>query len=116
MKKVLIVEDENNLLKLYDMEFNDAGFEVHGCSTKAETLEYLKNNNPDIIILDIKLPDNKGSELLLKIKEVKNEIPVIIYTAYTNLRHDRNFWAADDFVIKSGDIFELITKVKTKLL
>lgn len=82
-KKVLIVEDEESLLKLESILLTSKGFEVKGVSNGKAALESLEEDKPDLILLDIMLPEIDGFEVCQRIKanpETKN-IPVIMLTA-----------------------------------
>lgn len=112
MKTILIVEDEKHLLDLYTDEFNDAGFQVHSSSTGKEAIELIKNERPSVVVLDIKLSDMEGLRVLEEIKEFDRSIPVILNSAYAVYKSDFSSWMADDYVVKSSDISELIAKVR----
>jgi DNA-binding response OmpR family regulator len=112
MKTVLIVEDEQHLLDLYTDEFNDAGFKVRSISTGKEAIELVKCERPTVVVLDIKLTDMEGLRVLEEIKQYDRSIPVILNSAYAVYKSDFSSWMADDYVVKSSDIGELIAKVK----
>ena len=112
MKKILIVEDEQHLLDLYTDEFNDAGFQVRSISTGKEAIELVKCERPSVVVLDIKLSDMEGLRVLEEIKQFDRSIPVILNSAYAVYKSDFSSWMADDYVVKSSDIGELIAKVK----
>jgi DNA-binding response OmpR family regulator len=112
MRSILIVEDEQHLLDLYTDEFNDAGFQVHSLSTGKEAIELIKKERPSVVVLDIKLSDMEGLRVLEEIKEFDRSIPVILNSAYAVYKSDFSSWMADDYVVKSSDISELVAKVK----
>lgn len=102
--KVLVIEDEINLVKEYALKLSNAGYEVLEAFSGKEGLEKVKKQKPDLVILDIKLPDTNGYDLLPKIKK-EHEIPVIIAT---NLGHQSDLdkgiqKGADDYIVK-GDV------------
>ena len=81
MSKVLLVEDDSLMVKMYNLKFTHDGFDVEVALDGEEALQKVKNN-PDVIVLDIMLPKMSGTEVLEKIKanaETKN-IPVIVLT------------------------------------
>jgi DNA-binding response OmpR family regulator len=112
MVPILIVEDEKYLLDFYTDEFTDAGFEVRALSTGKEAVEWIKKERPRVVVLDIKLGDMEGLRVLEEIKEFDRSIPVILNSAYAVYKSDFASWMADDYVVKSSNINELITKVK----
>ncbi len=112
MIPILIVEDEQYLLDFYTDEFSDAGFEVRSFSTGKEAIEWIKKERPRVVVLDIKLADMEGLRVLEEIKEHDRSIPVILNSAYAVYKSDFASWMADDYVVKSSNISELISKVK----
>ena len=112
MIPILIVEDEQHLLDLYADEFSEAGFQVRSMSTGKEAVEWIKKERPAVVVLDIKLSDMEGLKVLEKIKEHDKSIPVILNSAYAVYKSDFSSWMADDYVVKSSNISELIGKVK----
>jgi len=115
MKKVLVVEDEKNLLDLYRLELEEEGYSVATAETGIEALEISKQFQPDLVILDIKLGDEEGLRVLSDLKHQKKERPVILNSAYTHYKHDFSSWAADAYVVKSGDMTELKSKMRALL-
>ena len=83
---ILIVDDEEVIRKsLFDV-LKKRGYEVHLASSGRETLDILRRNIIDLILLDIRLPDVDGIEILRKVKEFDNEILVIMMTAYADIQ------------------------------
>ena len=81
--KILIVEDEESLLKLESILLTSKGYDVKGVSTGQEALDALEEEKPDLVLLDIMLPEIDGFEVCRRIKsspDTKN-IPVIMLTA-----------------------------------
>jgi len=112
MIPILIVEDETHLLELYTDEFSEAGFQVRSMSTGKEAVDWIKKERPAVVVLDIKLSDMEGLKVLEEIKKHDRSIPVILNSAYAVYKSDFTSWMADDYVVKSSNITELIAKVK----
>jgi len=112
MIPILIVEDEKYLLDLYSEEFTDAGFAVNSISTGKAAIDWVRKERPRVVVLDIKLGDMEGLRVLEEIKEIDKSIPVILNSAYAVYKSDFASWMADDYVVKSSNISELISKVK----
>lgn len=105
MSKILIVEDNKDLLNIYKSELDYNGFETQIASTGDELFHYLDEFKPDLILLDIMLPDIDGVQALIKIKakeECKNikvilisniDAPAIVNKAFAS--------GADGYLIKS---------------
>lgn len=82
-KKILIVEDEESLLKLESILLTSKGYEVRGVTNGRAALEALKEERPDLVLLDIMLPEIDGFEVCRRIKQdaETSQIPVIMLTA-----------------------------------
>ncbi len=106
-KKIMVVDDEENIRFLYKEELSDEGYDVILASSGKEALDLLKTSRPDLITLDIKMPGMDGIETLRKIKEIDKDIPVILCTAYGQYKQDFSSWASDAYVVKSADLTEL---------
>lgn len=82
-KKILIVEDEESLLKLESILLTSKGYDVRGVSNGREALDAIAEEKPDLVLLDIMLPEIDGFEVCQRIKDdpETREIPVIMLTA-----------------------------------
>jgi len=82
-KKILIVEDEESLLKLESILLTSRGYDVKGVADGRAALESIATAKPDLVLLDIMLPEMDGFEVCRQIKsnEVTRHIPVIMLTA-----------------------------------
>src|SRR5262249_36982743 len=115
MKTILIVDDEKNLLKLYEKEFIEEGYHVMTASSGPEALQKIQQGPLDLVILDIRMPDLNGVETLKKIMESASTVPVILNSAYTSYRDNFLTWAAEAYVVKSSDLNELKNKAREVL-
>jgi DNA-binding response OmpR family regulator len=115
MKTILIVDDEKNLLKLYEKEFTEEGYHVITAGSGPEALQKIQQGPLDLVILDIRMPDLNGVETLKKIMESTSKVPVILNSAYTSYRDNFLTWAAEAYVVKSSDLSELKAKAKEVL-
>ena len=77
---VLIVDDDARLIDLLTEYFGENEFLTHAVMVGADALDAIRDNRPDIIILDIMLPDTNGLEVLKQIR-AKHTVPVIMLTA-----------------------------------
>jgi DNA-binding response OmpR family regulator len=115
MKKILLVDDEESIHLLYREEFEEEGYEVHSALRGSDALEKFKIINPDLVILDINMPDMNGIEVLRQMKEVNPNLPVILSTAYHEYKQDLGAWASDEYIVKSSDLGELKEAVRRYL-
>jgi|UPI000345F3C8 DNA-binding NtrC family response regulator len=111
-KKVLVVDDEKHIRMLYQEELETEGYTVATSNGEEDILEVIERENPQVVILDIKLGSNRsGLDLLQEIRSQDQELPVILSTAYDTFQHDLKSIAADYYVVKSVDLSELKSKV-----
>jgi len=115
MPKVLIVEDEPHLLDLYRMELEDEGYKVATATDGPKALTATQEFNPDLIVLDIKLGEMEGLEVLQRIKDTHKDKPVILNSAYSHYKNEFTSWLADAYITKSGDLTELKDKISELL-
>src|SRR3990170_8971777 len=112
--KILIVDDDQHIRRLYKEELEEEGYEVVVAATGAEALELFERENPDLVTLDILMPDIDGIKLLRQMKEKRPRVPIIMSTAY-DYRDDFAVWASEAYIVKSSDLTELKATIK-KLL
>jgi DNA-binding response OmpR family regulator len=89
MKKVLLVDDSPTVLKIMSLSLMGSGFVVRTAATGAAGLALAREDKPDVIILDINLPDINGLEVLGKLKEdaALAPVPVLLLTGQDDLAH-----------------------------
>ena len=111
--KILIVDDDTHILRLYKEELEEEGYEVVSARTGNKALKLFEKENPDIVTLDILMPDIDGKNLLRKMKEQRPQTPVIMSTAYDYV-DDIKVWTSDSdaYVVKSSDLSELKRTIK----
>jgi DNA-binding response OmpR family regulator len=83
-RKVLFVEDESALRISYQRFFNER-YDLVFAATGAEALTQVRDEKPDIMVLDMRLPDTNGVEVLRKVRETHPNLPVIITTSYLSV-------------------------------
>ncbi len=104
--KILVVDDDKRIQLLYQAELEEAGYEVHIAGSGTEALEKFETVKPDLVTLDILMPDIDGIQVLRKMKEKNPQLPVIMSTAY-DYRDDFAVWASEAYLVKSSDLAEL---------
>jgi len=110
-KKILVVDDEENLRRLFDGELSDEGYAVSTARDAETALAMMKEGVPDLVTLDVKMPGMGGKEALRAIRETYPTVPVVVLTAFPEFKADFDFWAADAYVVKSSDLTELKGKI-----
>lgn len=107
MKKILLVEDEDNIRLVYEEEFKDEGYGVIVAGNGSEALEFFASDTPDLVILDIQMPGMNGIEVLRQMKTIDPSIPVILCSAFPEFKQDLGAWASEEYVVKSSDLTHL---------
>ncbi|MDH4223502.1 MAG: response regulator [candidate division Zixibacteria bacterium] len=116
MYKILLVEDEPNLLELYKEELQEEGYEIISTMDGEDAVLKTKKELPDLVVLDIKIKKLQGLEVLKKIKEFNKNLPVILNSAYEVFKLNFSSWIADAYLIKSSNLTELKEKIKELLV
>jgi len=115
MAKILVVDDEEHIRLLYSEELIEAGYEVITAADGYKLTERIDKEKPDLVILDIKMVEYNGLDLLQEIRNKFYDMPVILCTAYDTFKEDIKSIAADFYVIKSFDLTELKKKIAMAL-
>jgi len=112
MKKILVVDDEENIRELYKEELTDMGYDVITVPDGIQALAEMDKTKFDLVTLDMRMEEMDGIETLRKMKEKDSALPVIICTAYEEYKHDFGSWCSDAYVVKSSDLSLLRSTVK----
>ena len=117
--RVILIEDEKDIVELVRYNFRKEGFEVSSFTSGRDGLEELRRNPPDLVLLDIMLPDLDGFEICkrLRAEDRLRSLPVIFLTAKGE-ELDRILGleiGADDYVVKPFSPRELVARVKAVL-
>ena len=119
MALIYIVEDDENIREIEEFALENAGFSVNSFSDAASFFASLERKLPDLVLLDIMLPDENGNDILTNIRasEITQSIPVIMVTAKTtelDLARGLEI-GADDYIKKPFSVVELTSRVKALL-
>ncbi len=115
MTKLLVVDDESSIRLLYAQELAEEGHDVTTACSAVDAAEKLAQGDFDLVVLDIKLKNESGLDLLQKIVKERHEMPVILCTAFSFYKDDFSAWLADGYVVKSSDLTELKEEIKRVL-
>jgi DNA-binding response OmpR family regulator len=114
LTKILLVEDDADLTDLLTYFLNENGYEVTGCSRGQAALLMLQQSEYDVILLNMKLPDISGNEVLVEISKQEVKTPVIIVSGNTDLLQQRERVQA--VVSKPFDLYRLLDIIERALL
>lgn len=112
MKRILIVDDEENICRLYKEEFEEMGYEVTTVLDGASALDAMAKTKFDLVTLDMRMKGMDGIETLRKMKERDANLPIIISSAYEEYKNDFGSWCSEAYVVKSADTTTLRDTVK----
>jgi DNA-binding NtrC family response regulator len=115
MTKILVVDDEKNIRKLYETELAREGYKVQSAESAEDALEMMEAEPPDLVVLDIRLEGMDGIDCLRTIMEKRRDLPVILNSAYSTYKQDFASWMADAYVVKSSDLTELKDTIRDVL-
>lgn len=115
-KKILVVDDDENICRLLKMYLDNEGFKVFIANDGAKALEFFEKEDIDLIILDIMLPVMNGWEVCRAVRKT-SAVPIIMLTARDMLEDKlQGFdYGADDYMVKPFETKELVARVKVRL-
>ncbi len=114
---LLIVDDQPGVRRLLYEAFTDAGYRVRTAAGGREALKIASLEMPDIILLDVKMPDMNGLETLGEIRKTNCDVPVLLMTAYGELEvvEEAKKLGIRHYIIKPFDLNEVRLLVKALL-
>lgn len=115
-QKVLVIDDEPQMRKLLKMTVESEGYKVITANNATEGISFSLTHKPELIILDLGLPDERGQEVIKKIREW-SEVPIIILSVFdeSEVIVEALSLGADDYMTKPFDANELLARVKVCL-
>ena len=117
MKRVLIVDDEEKIRELFSDELSDAGYAVVTAESAQDAINKMSFGAPDLVILDIRMPDRTGLEFMEDIHKDYPGLPIIVCTALRGLHDDFTMWEnrVHSYLTKPVDLKELVSKVQSAI-
>jgi DNA-binding NtrC family response regulator len=115
--RILIIDDDENITKVEAEILEDQGYSVDIAGTGTEAIKKTQENHYDLMLVDIKLPDMEGIEILNKIRDTTPKIRKIIVTGYPTLQNavaavNRD---ADAYIIKPFDVEKMLATIKEQI-
>lgn len=111
MSRILFADSEPHIQQLCLEELQDEGYDVRVTGKAEEVVRLAETFQPDMVILEVTLPDMSGLEAGRMIKGANRKTRVILYS-YSPPPHDLSDWGADDFVVKSSNLDRLKAAVR----
>lgn len=115
--RLLVVEDEPNIRELLATSLRFAGFEVHTAATGTEAIALARQHTPDLVVLDVMLPDVDGFTVTRKLRETGTHLPIVFVTARDSLDDKIKGLTVggDDYVTKPFSLDEVIARIRAVL-
>lgn len=123
--KILIIDDNKDFLEIFSTKLKSAGFETETANSGKDGIELAKKTKPDLILLDVEMPEMNGIETLTKMKEdsATSQLRVAFLTNYGETGEDVKWTdekfareaGAMDYIKKSEDLSEVVAEVRRLL-
>jgi len=112
---ILFVDDDPNQREMYKRRLERRGYSVRVAVDADSAIASVKEACPDLVVLDLAMPERDGLSALQELLEIHPSLPVVINTAYPAYADDFVAWAADGWVEKSSDLTPLLTEIERAL-
>lgn len=114
---ILVVDDEEALRTVLGSELTNSGYDVATASDGDEAISVIQNKKFDLVLLDIKMPNVDGFEVLKFVKKNFPKLKVIMLTGFADLKNaiESKKHGAEDFVSKPYDLVDLLTTIERVL-
>ncbi len=115
--RILVVDDEPAIRRFLKTSLGTQGYHIREAETGKQALELMKRDSPDVLVLDLGLPDKDGLEIIKEIRTGGSAIPIIVLSSRVdeaNKVHALDL-GADDYVTKPFGVEELLARLRTAL-
>ncbi len=109
---VLFVDDDANQREIYRRRLERRGYVVDTADSADAAVDRLRNQRPQVVVLDIAMPGRDGLSALQEFLDIDPSVPVIINTAYPGYAENFLSWAADAYIEKSSDLTPLLEAIE----
>ncbi|MBL7131680.1 MAG: response regulator [Candidatus Omnitrophica bacterium] len=116
--RIILVDDEPDFIEVMTLWFKSRGYSVASVFNGREALKVIKQDAPDVVFLDIILPDIDGPAVLKKIRDFNKTLPVILMSAYvrdTRIEKKINFYGTSGIFYKGEDFSKALALLKSAL-
>jgi DNA-binding NtrC family response regulator len=115
--RILAIDDDENILTVMSAILKDNGYDVDTASSGNEAIKKSQKNHYDLMLIDIRLPDMEGTELLTKVRDTTPKIRKIIVTGYPTLQNAITAVnrGADGYIMKPFDVEKMLETIAQQL-
>lgn len=99
--KILLIDDDLSIREFYKEYLEEKGFEVYLAPDGFQGLSLYKEKMPDLVLLDISMPQKSGLEVLKEIRQINDSVPVFMLTAYEEYKRNFSALYADEYFVKT---------------
>lgn len=116
-RRVLVVDDEPDFLDIMRTRLEADDYEVTTADNGEEALRCIKNNKPDVVLLDVLMPGIDGLEVLKRIRKIDDSLPVYMVTAFSTDKRfkEANKLGASGFIVKTDDLAKEVENITSAL-
>ena len=117
MKKILVIDDDRSILLSFSRILERNGYEIETAEKGKEAMEKVKNQHYDLVLLDLRLPDMEGTDLLVKARKQLQKTAKIMITGFPSLESGVKAleWGVDAYLTKPVQPTELLAVIEDKL-
>lgn len=117
MFKILVVEDDNELNRLFCRTLERSGYVSFGAADATRALEFLDKESVDLIISDVMMPEMDGFEFVSQLRDAQMTLPIMMITAKSDIKDKQSGFlsGADDYMVKPVDLQEMLLRVQALL-
>jgi DNA-binding response OmpR family regulator len=111
-KRILVCDDDEGILEVLTIILQNGGYDVKALSSGKEVKKMIKEYHPDVLLLDVMMPEANGKDIAIELKKNKTiRTPIILLSAVNNFEQIARETGADDFMVKPFDMKALLAKV-----
>ncbi|WP_423149437.1 response regulator [Rubrolithibacter danxiaensis] len=116
-KRILVVDDENDILEILELILSEEGYKVATSPTAEGILDKIEAIKPDLILMDVDIGEEDGRKIcsVIKANAKTHDIPVIMISAYSSIADTVQEAGAEDFIPKPFSIYTLIDHIERQL-
>jgi DNA-binding response OmpR family regulator len=115
MSKVLVVDDEPEIVQFVSSALEDEGYEVFRAANGRQAVDAAGRDRPDLIVMDMQLPRKDGHEVAQEVRRIHGDIPILLITADGRAQEKAQRVGAFAFLSKPFDLAELVALVHGRL-
>ena len=113
-KRVLVVDDEPGIGNFLRVKLRLAGYDIITTTSGAEAIDLVRTQQPDVMLLDILMPDVTGMDVLERVRTF-SQVPVIVFTGRPDIASFASKLGANDYIAKPFDPDQLVEKIRSVL-